>query len=126
MRAPISSRRMAVGLAVLAGAALWQAWGATAAPMPALDRRQLMRLLGAVPDGPPPLAAEQIEKVDLGDVVREKVTYAVEAGERVPAFLFRPKTGGAPLPAVRTKTLLIEVPRRTRSVACAHAPRIAN
>ena len=59
-----------------------------------------MRLLGAVPDGPPPLAAAQVERVDLGDVVREKVTYAVERDERVPAFLFLPKTGAAPLPAV--------------------------
>ena len=68
--------------------------------MPALDRRQLMRLLGSVPDGPPPLAAEQLERVDLGDVVREKVTYAVEPGERVPAFVFLPKTGAPRLPAV--------------------------
>lgn len=88
------------GLVVLVGVVLWQAWGATASPMPALDRRQLMRLLGAVPDGPPPLAAEQVERVDLGDVVREKVTYAVETGERVPAFLFLPKTGTAPHAAV--------------------------
>ncbi len=100
MRRLISSRKLGAGLAVLAGAALWQAWTATASPMPVLDRRHFMRLLGAVPDGPPPLAPEQVERVDLGDVVREKVTYAVEPGERVPAFLFLPKTGAAPLPAV--------------------------
>ena len=100
MRALISSRRLGVGMAALAGAALWQAWTATASPVPALDRRQLMRLLGAVPDGPPPLAPEQVERVDLGDVIREKVTYAVEPGERVPAFLFLPRTGAAPRPAV--------------------------
>ena len=100
MRERISSRRLSAGLVVLAGAALWQAWTATASPMPALDRRQLMRLLGAVPDGPPPLAPERGERVDLGDVIREKVTYAVEPGERVPAFLFLPKTGAAPWPAV--------------------------
>jgi len=91
---------MGAGLAVLAGAALWQAWTATASPMPVLDRRQLMRLLGTVPDGPPPLAPEPVERVDLGDVIREKVTYAVEPGERVPAFLFLPKTGAGPRPAV--------------------------
>ena len=100
MRERISSRRLSAGLVVLAGTALWQAWTATASPMPALDRRQLMRLLGAVPDGPPPLAPERGERVDLGDVIREKVTYAVEPGERVPAFLFLPKTGAAPWPAV--------------------------
>ena len=91
---------MGAGLAILAGAALWQAWTATASPMPVLDRRQLMRLLGTVPDGPPPLAPEPVERVDLGDVIREKVTYAVEPGERVPAFLFLPKTGAGPRPAV--------------------------
>ena len=32
--------------------------------------------------------------MDLGDVVREKVTYAVEPGERVPAFVFIPKGAG--------------------------------
>jgi len=91
---------MGAGLAILAGAALWQAWTATASPMPVLDRRQLMRLLGTVPDRPPPLAPEPVERVDLGDVIREKVTYAVEPGERVPAFLFLPKTGAGPRPAV--------------------------
>ena len=96
----ISSRGVGAGLAVLVGAALCQAWAATASSMPAQDRQQLMRLLGAVTDGPPPLAAAQVERVDLGDVVREKVTYAVERDERVPAFLFLPKTGAAPLPAV--------------------------
>ncbi len=59
-----------------------------------------MRLLGAVPDGPPPLAPEVVERVDLGDVVREKVSFAVEPGERVPAFLFLPKRGGTPAAAV--------------------------
>src|SRR6185295_17803527 len=91
-------RARSAGLAALA--TLWQAWAATATPMPALDRRQLMRLLGSVPDGPPPLAPEQVERVDLGDVVREKVTYAVEPGERVPAYVFLPKAGTARLPAV--------------------------
>src|SRR5438132_7646549 len=100
MRASIRKHGRVAGLAALAGATLWHAVGATASPGPALDRRQLMRLLGAVPDGPPPLAPEQVERVDLGDVIREKVTYAVEPGERVPAFLFLPRTGAAPRPAV--------------------------
>src|SRR6266568_1903231 len=98
MSAPIVPCRRAAVFAALLGAALWQAWSARA--MPALDRGQLMRLLGAVPDGPPPLAPEVVERVDLGDVVREKVSYAVEPGERVPAFLFLPKRGGTPAAAV--------------------------
>jgi dienelactone hydrolase len=100
MRPPITPRRAGTGLAVLAVTALWQAWAVTASPMPALDRQRFFRLLGTVPEGPPPLAPEQIERVDLGDVIREKVTYAVEPGERVPAFLFLPKAGTAPYPAV--------------------------
>src|SRR5437660_909215 len=66
----------------------------------ALDRAGLLRLLGTVPVAAPPLAAERVEHVDLGDVVREKVTYAVEPGERVPAFVFLPKAGPARHPAV--------------------------
>jgi dienelactone hydrolase len=65
-----------------------------------LDRATLLRLLGATPRTPPPLAAQQVERVDLGDVVREKVTYAVEAGERVPAWVFIPKAGRPPYAAV--------------------------
>ena len=64
-----------------------------------LDRARLMELLGRTPAAPPPLAPERVETVDLGDVVREKVTYAVEADERVPAFVFVPK-GKGPFPAV--------------------------
>ena len=65
-----------------------------------LDRAMLLRLLGATPSVPPPLAAEQAARVDLGDVVREKVTYQVEPGERVPAWLFVPKTGRPPFAGV--------------------------
>ena len=64
-----------------------------------MDRPRLLELLGATPAAPPPLDAQQKERVDLGDVVREKVTYAVETDERVPAFLFLPKQKG-PHPAV--------------------------
>jgi dienelactone hydrolase len=59
-----------------------------------LDRAHLLELLGRTPPSAPPLAPERIETVDLGDVVREKVTYAVEPGERVPAFVFLPKGSG--------------------------------
>jgi dienelactone hydrolase len=59
-----------------------------------LSRARLLELLGRTPAEPPPLAPEQIERVDLGDVIREKVTYAVEPGERVPAYVFLPKQAG--------------------------------
>ena len=102
------SRRetLRLGVASLAGAAT--AGSARAAAEPAatrararpLDRATLLRLMGATPSVPPPLASEQVERVDLGDVVREKVTYQVEPGERVPAWLFLPKTGRGPHAAV--------------------------
>ena len=65
-----------------------------------LDRTRLFRLLGRVPAMPPPLAPQRVERVELGDVVREKVTYAVERGERVPAFVFIPASSGPRFPAV--------------------------
>jgi dienelactone hydrolase len=65
-----------------------------------LDRTSLLQLLGAVPMAAPPLAAERVERADLGDVVREKVTYAVEPGERVPAFIFLPKAASTRHPAI--------------------------
>ena len=65
-----------------------------------LDRIRLLQLLGEVPSTPPPLAAKRVERVDLGDIVREKVTYTVEPGERVPAFVFLPKTGPPRHPAI--------------------------
>lgn len=65
-----------------------------------LDRTRLLQLLGSTPTATPPLAPVSIERVDLGDVVREKVTYAVEPGERVPAFVLLPKAGPARHPAV--------------------------
>jgi len=53
-----------------------------------------------VPIAAPPLAAELVERADLGDVVREKVTYAVEPGERVPAFILLPKAASRRHPAI--------------------------
>ena len=66
----------------------------------ALDRVRLLQLLGTVPASVPPLAAERVERTDLGDVVREKVTYTVEPGERVPAFVLLPKSGPPRHPAI--------------------------
>jgi dienelactone hydrolase len=77
--------------------------GGSGAPVPrtpegavnlSLSRARLLELLGATPAVPPPLAPAMVERVDLGDVIREKVTYAVEAGERVPAYVFLPKEAG--------------------------------
>ena len=65
-----------------------------------LDRDRLLQLFGAVPKTAPPLAAARVEHTDLGDVIREKITYAVEADERVPAFVFIPKAGPARHPAI--------------------------
>lgn len=65
-----------------------------------LDGAGLLALLGTVPPTSPALAPEQIERTDLGDVVREKITYLVETDERVPAFLLLPKKGHGPYPAV--------------------------
>jgi dienelactone hydrolase len=65
-----------------------------------LDRARLLQLFGAVPETAPPLAAQRVEDTDLGDVIREKVTYAVEPGERVPAFVFIPKAGPARHPGI--------------------------
>jgi len=64
-----------------------------------LTRTQLRRLLGRFPIGTP-LEPVTEERVDLGDVVREKIRYQVEAGDRVPAYLFVPQGRTAPGPAV--------------------------
>jgi dienelactone hydrolase len=53
-------------------------------------REVMVRLLGRWPEAVP-LEARVEERVDLGDVVRERVSYRVEAGERVPAYLFVPR-----------------------------------
>ena len=80
------------GLVATAGSSPDQLYNALLAQKP-LDRASLLQLLGIVPVAAPPLAAERVERVDLGDVVREKATYAVEPGERVPAFILLPKAG---------------------------------
>ena len=51
---------------------------------------------------PAPVApgAEVLESVDCGRYVREKISYAVEAGERVTAYLCVPKGLAGPAPAV--------------------------
>jgi len=64
-----------------------------------LTATTLRGLLGTFPT-PSPLAPEVLETDDLGDVVREKLRYQVEAGDWVPAYAFTPKGRTAPGPAV--------------------------
>ncbi|HEV8633775.1 MAG TPA: dienelactone hydrolase family protein [Chloroflexota bacterium] len=65
-----------------------------------LTRRQLRRLLGRMPPWAPlePRVEERAE-TEPG-LVRERVTYQVEPGERVPAFLFAPARRRPGRPAV--------------------------
>jgi dienelactone hydrolase len=71
-----------------------------ASPEKALSRSGLLQLLGTRPATVSPLKPEQIERIDLGDIVREKVTYTVEGSERVPAFVLLPKKAHARRPAI--------------------------
>src|SRR5690242_15324948 len=68
-------------------------------PAPALFRSGLRLLLGLFPHSCP-LEPETLERVDLGDVIREKVRYQVEPGEWAPAYLFLPAQGGGRKPAI--------------------------
>jgi len=53
-------------------------------------REIMVGLLGRWPE-PTPLDARVEERVDLGDVVRVRISYNVEPGERIPAYLFVPR-----------------------------------
>src|SRR6185437_8472964 len=66
-------------------------------PAPALFRSGLRLLLSHFPRSCP-LEAQTLERVDLGDMIREKVRYQVEPGEWAPAYLFVParRTGRGP------------------------------
>lgn len=68
-------------------------------PARRLTRPVLRDLLGRFPEGGD-LTSEVIDRVDLGDVIREKVRYQAEPGEWIPAYLFLPRGDGAPGPAV--------------------------
>jgi dienelactone hydrolase len=61
-------------------------------------RNTLTKLLGKMP-ARAPLREKLLERVRLPGIVREKVSYAVEPGERVNAYLFLPE-GEARRPAV--------------------------
>ena len=55
------------------------------------------RLMGRWPERAP-LEARVEERVDLGDVIRERVSYQVEPGERVPAYFFLPSAASDGVP----------------------------
>jgi dienelactone hydrolase len=64
-----------------------------------LRRERLLQLMGPLPT-PAPLAPQVEERVVLeGGLVRERVTYQVEKGERIAAYLFLPP-GDRPRPAI--------------------------
>jgi dienelactone hydrolase len=65
----------------------------------ALDRPTLRRLLGDLPVDAP-LEPRTDETVDLGGIVRERVSFQVEPGERAAGYLFRPSDPSARRPAV--------------------------
>lgn len=62
-------------------------------------RRKLLATLG-IPRDHVPLAAESRGQIDLSDIVMEKWVYTSEAGSRVPAVLYRPRTFTGRLPGV--------------------------
>src|SRR5688500_6588601 len=67
---------------------------------PRLTRRRLRRLLGRMP-ARAPLEPRVEERVELGDgLVRERVTYQVEPGERVAAYVLLPTRPRPGRPAV--------------------------
>ena len=63
------------------------------------DRESLLALLGPMPEKSA-LSLQVIEEVDCGRFVRRKISYLVEAEERVNAYLCLPKNERRPLPAV--------------------------
>lgn len=64
-----------------------------------MDRKTLLSLLGKLP-ARTELSLELLEEVDCGAYVRRKVSYLVEAGERITAYLCLPTAGRGPFPAV--------------------------
>ena len=64
-----------------------------------MDRKTLLSLLGKSP-AKPELSPELIEEVDCGSYIRRKVSYLVEAGERITAYLCIPSESSGRFPAV--------------------------
>jgi hypothetical protein len=64
--------------------------------------KNVQEVIGQFPDQRKkvPLDVKVIETVTLARVTRQKITYAVEAGDRVPAYLFVPNKRDCKLPAM--------------------------
>ena len=62
-------------------------------------RHKVWSLLGGLPERCD-LKVQRVDKVDLGDLMREELRYQVEPGEWVCGFVIRPKQVAEPLPAV--------------------------
>jgi dipeptidyl aminopeptidase/acylaminoacyl peptidase len=64
--------------------------------------RHVQEVMGALPgdERRVPLDVTVVEETDEPSYVRRKITYASEPGDRVPAWLLRPKGGDARRPAV--------------------------
>lgn len=62
----------------------------------------MQKVMGSLPDASRkvPLAMEILESEDMETLVRHKITYASEAGHRVPAYLLIPKHIKKPVPAL--------------------------
>src|SRR5262249_54722307 len=63
-----------------------------------LTRNTFLKLLGPIPARTAP-RIETLEEMDCGSYQRRKIVFAVEAGEKIPAYLCLPKKSGS-LPAV--------------------------
>ena len=64
-----------------------------------MDRKTLLSLLGKPPVNPE-LSLELLEEIDCGAYIRRKVSYLVEPGERITAYLCLPTVDSGPFPAV--------------------------
>lgn len=64
-----------------------------------MDRDDLLLLLGETPTKLD-LNPQVVEEVDCSSFVRRKISYSVELGETVSAYLSIPKDGAGPFPAV--------------------------
>jgi dienelactone hydrolase len=62
----------------------------------------MQQAMGELPgaDRRVPLSLDAIEETKVGRVIRRKITFAVEAGDRVPAYLLIPEGATEPRPAV--------------------------
>ena len=62
-------------------------------------RQRLIKLMGGFPSRRP-LKPRVVKREDMGEYVREKISFMSEPGEVVPAYVLIPKGKSSPLPAV--------------------------